>query len=114
MSKPIHVTDQSFKQDVLESAIPVLVDFWAPWCGPCKYIAPVIDELAAEYDGKVKIVKLNTDENPGTSKNYNISGIPTLGIFINGQMADHIVGAQPKPFIVDKLNYYMQGVSVKN
>ena len=71
-------------------------------------------ELAAEYDGKVNFVKLNTDENPQTSRNYNISGIPTLGIFMNGRMVDHIVGAQPKPFIVDKLNYYLQGVSVNN
>jgi len=113
MSEPIHVSDANFKSEVLDSTVPVLVDFWAPWCGPCKVIAPVIEELAKEYEGKFKIAKLNTDENPNIAMEYRIMGIPTLGIFVNGQMVDQLVGAYPKPNIVDKLNYYSQG-AVKN
>ena len=113
MSEPIHVSDANFKSEVLDSSVPVLVDFWAPWCGPCKVIAPVIEELAKEYEGKFKIAKLNTDENPNIAMEYRIMGIPTLGIFVNGKMVDQLVGAYPKPNIIDKMNYYMQG-AVKN
>jgi len=113
MSEPIHVSDGNFKSEVLESSIPVLVDFWAPWCGPCKVIAPVIEELAREYEGKFKVAKLNTDENQNIAQEYRIMGIPTLGIFVDGKMVDQLVGAYPKTNIVEKLNYYMQG-AVKN
>lgn len=114
MSEPIHVTDQNFKQEVLESPIPVLVDFWAPWCAPCRIIAPVVEEIAREFDGVIKVAKVNTDENPNTAMQYRIMGIPTLGIFVGGRMVDQIVGAAPKSHIMDKLKYYIQGSGSKN
>ncbi len=113
MSEPIHVSDNNFKSEVLDSSTPVLVDFWAPWCGPCRVIAPVVEEIAREYDGKFKVAKLNTDENPNIAMQYRIMGIPTLGIFVNGKMVDQLIGAYPKANIVEKMNYYMQG-AVKN
>ncbi len=113
MSEPVKVSDSSFEKEVLQSTVPVLVDFWAPWCAPCRIIAPVVDEIASEYAGQVKVAKLNTDENPGTATNYRIMGIPTLGIFVNGKMVDQVVGAVPKNHIVEKLKYYMAG-AVKN
>lgn len=114
MAKLITATDENFKSEVLDSAIPVLVDFWAPWCAPCRIIAPMIEEIASEYEGLVKVAKLNTDENSMISSEYRIMGIPTMAIFVNGEMVDQIVGAVPKHQIVDKLNYYMQGAAVKN
>ena len=96
MSKPFAVTDSSFEQDVLNSDVPVVVDFWADWCGPCKAIAPVVDELAKEYAGKVKFVKLDVDSNPKTAINYGIRGIPALLIFDGGQVTKQVVGAVPK------------------
>ena len=90
------VTDQNFDQDVLKSDKPVLVDFWAPWCGPCKAIAPSIDELANEYDGKVKFVKVNVDDNPQTPARYGVRGIPNLLIIKGGQVKEQIIGAVPK------------------
>ena len=94
------VSDSSFDADVLKSADPVLVDFWAEWCGPCRVIAPMLEEVAAELQGKLKIVKLNVDENPQTASKYGIMSIPTLMIFKNGQMASRQIGAVPKPKIV--------------
>ncbi len=96
MPKPIAVTDESFDKDVLKSETPVLVDFWAEWCGPCKMIAPVVDELANEYAGKVKFVKMDVDSNPKTPRNYGIRGIPALLLFKNGSVAKQMVGALPK------------------
>jgi thioredoxin 1 len=90
------VSDANFENEVLKSAEPVVVDFWAEWCGPCKMIAPVLDELAGSMQGKVKIVKLNVDENPGTAAKYGIMSIPTLMIFKNGEMASRQIGAAPK------------------
>ncbi len=89
----VHVTDDSFESEVLQSSEPVLVDYWAEWCGPCKMIAPVLDEIATKYSGKVKIVKINIDDNPNTPPRYGIRGIPTLMLFKNGEVEATKVGA---------------------
>jgi len=94
--KIVHTTDSNFEADVLKSDLPVLVDYWAEWCGPCKMIAPVLDDIAEEYDGKVRIVKLNIDENPQTPPKYGIRGIPTLMLFKNGAVEATKVGAVSK------------------
>jgi thioredoxin 1 len=111
MNDVLIATSQNFNDEVLQSDKPVLVDFWAPWCGPCRMVAPTVEEIASEYAGKVKVVKLNTDENLEIASQYQIMSIPTLGIFQGGKMVDHIIGAVPKRAITDKLNYYLQGVS---
>ncbi|MDY0268493.1 thioredoxin [Trichloromonas sp.] len=94
--KVLQLSDDSFENEVLKSSTPVLVDFWATWCAPCKAIGPVIDSLAGEYDGKVKIAKLNVDENPATPGQYGVRGIPTLILFKDGKIIDQLVGAAPK------------------
>ncbi len=94
--KILEFSDAQFEADVLKSDTPVLVDFWATWCAPCKAIAPVLDQLAEEYDGKVKIGKVNVDENPGTPGQYGVRGIPTMILFKNGEIVDQLVGAVPK------------------
>ncbi len=94
------VNDKNFATEVLQSDLPVLVDFWATWCGPCKTIAPVVDELAKEYTGKLKIAKLNVDENPATPGQYGVRGIPTLILFKGGKVMEQIVGAVPKTRLV--------------
>jgi thioredoxin 1 len=96
MSKVIEVTDQNFEEEVLRSDIPAEVDFWAPWCGPCKMVAPIYDKLSDEYDGKFKFCKLNVDDNPDTAKKYQIMSIPMQIFFTNGQQVDSILGATPE------------------
>ena len=96
----VHVTDDSFESDVLKSGEPVLIDYWAEWCGPCKMIAPVLDELATEYSGRLKVAKLNIDENPNTPPRYGIRGIPTLMLFKNGEVEATKVGAVSKSQLV--------------
>jgi thioredoxin len=102
-TKPIVVTDESFSADVERSPLPVLVDAWAAWCGPCRMIAPVIDELAAEMAGRVRVVKLNVDENPATAARFDLRSIPTLLVFKGGREVDRIVGVQPKSEISRRL-----------
>ncbi len=101
------VTDASFPEQVLESPVPVLVDFWAPWCGPCRMVAPVVDEIAEQYEGQIKVVKLNTDENPQVASQYGIRSIPTLMIFKDGQRVDMVVGAVPKTTLASTLEKYL-------
>jgi thioredoxin 1 len=96
----LQFTDSAFDKDVLNSEVPVLVDFWAPWCGPCKAMGPTVDAVAIEFAGKIKVGKLNTDDNPGTAMRYQIRGIPTLLLFKGGQVVDQRVGAMPKPEVL--------------
>lgn len=97
-------TDANFQSDVLDSSQPVLVDFWAPWCGPCKQLAPTIEALATEYEGKVRVGKVNTDDNPGVATQYNISAIPTVLLFKGGQIVDKFVGLAPKTKFTSSLD----------
>lgn len=101
--KPVEITDENFESEVINSDKPVLIDFWAVWCGPCKAIAPIVEELSVEYEGKVKVGKLNVDDNQQTSIKFGVRSIPTLLIFKNGKLADTIIGAVPKSNIVNKL-----------
>jgi thioredoxin len=103
----LNFTDTAFDQDVLNSEVPVLVDFWAPWCGPCRAMAPTVDAVADEYAGKVKVGKLNTDDNPGTASRYQIRGIPTLLLFKGGKVVDQRVGALGKPEVKKMLDTHV-------
>ena len=100
MADLLAVSDESFEREVLQSPTPVLIDFWAPWCGPCRAIAPVVEELARDYAGKLKVVKMNVDDNPRTPMKYGVRGIPNLIVFEGGQMREQIVGAVPKAALV--------------
>jgi thioredoxin 1 len=105
--KPIEVTDSNFEAEVLKSDKPVLIDFWAVWCGPCKMIAPTVEEIAKEYDGRLKVCKLDVDSNPQTAMKYGIRSIPTLLIIKDGQVAEQMVGAVPKRQMVDKITLHL-------
>lgn len=98
-SRPVDITDGSFRREVLDSSVPVLVDCWAPWCAPCRMVAPTLDQLASEYAGRVKIAKLNVDENPLTASQFDTRSIPVLLFFKNGELVHRVVGAQPKSTI---------------
>ncbi|CAL1241306.1 thioredoxin family protein [Candidatus Methylocalor cossyra] len=100
----LHVTDAEFEDKVLKSPQPVLVDFWADWCGPCKMIAPLLDEISTQYEGKLTIAKINVDENPATPQRYGVRGIPTLILFKNGEVEATKVGALPKSQLIDFVN----------
>jgi thioredoxin 1 len=103
MADITHVGDDNFEAEVIRSDLPVLIDFWAPWCGPCKTIAPVIEQLASEYEGKLKVAKLNVDDNPATPSRYGVRGIPNLLIIKGGSVKDQLVGAVPKARLVDAI-----------
>jgi len=104
MSKEIELTDGNFETEVINSDIPVLVDFWAPWCGPCRMVAPIVEEISHEYDGKVKVGKLNTDDNQMVASQYGIMSIPTLMIFKGGKVVERIIGAHPKSALTGKID----------
>lgn len=104
MSKALEITSQDFQQEVINSEIPVLVDFWAPWCGPCKMLGPIIDQLVDEYQGRVKIVKVNVDENSEVAGEYGIMSIPTLILFKNGEEVETISGFMPKNKLMEKID----------
>lgn len=100
----IDVSDQTFENEVIKSKLPVLLDLWAPWCGPCRMVAPVIDGLAGKYDGRVKFCRLNVDENPQTAARYRVMSIPTLMFFKDGQVADTVIGAVPERILQPKID----------
>jgi thioredoxin 1 len=103
MANVLEISDQSFEAEVLQSPVPVLIDFWAPWCAPCRAIAPIVEELATEYQGRIKVVKLNVDDNPQTPTRYGVRGIPNLILFQAGTVREQIVGAVPKKRLVDAI-----------
>ena len=103
MNEPIHINEASFERAVIQSPIPVLVDFWAPWCGPCKMIAPLLDEIAQEGAGRFRIAKVNIDDDPALQERFGIRGVPTLLFFSDGELRDQIVGAAARKTIVEKL-----------
>ena len=108
MAEPISVEDNSFEESVIKAETPVLVDFWAPWCGPCKMVAPVVEELAGEYEGRVSFAKVNVDNNPKSATKYGIRAIPTLLIFNNGQPVKQVVGFAPKAELKKQLDAVLE------
>ena len=111
MSEPIHVTDAAFEKTVLQSKLPVIVDFWAPWCGPCRAVAPMLEKIAADQDGKLVVAKVNTDENPEWAMKYGVQGIPTMLFIANGKVIHKQVGAMPEPMLRQVVDAFMGTLS---
>ena len=111
MSQPVHVTDAAFEESVLKSPTPVIVDFWAPWCGPCRQVAPSLEKIANDYDGKVIVAKVNTDENPEWMQNYEISGIPTMLFVADGKIVYRQVGAVPFGYLKNIVDKFLEVVN---
>lgn len=111
ITEPLHVTDDAFEKTVLKSQVPVVVDFWAPWCGPCKMVAPVLDKLAEEFAGKILIAKVNTDENPQWAQSYNVQGIPTMLFIADGKVVHQQVGALPEPMLRSVVDQFLSVVN---
>jgi thioredoxin 1 len=111
ISEPIHVTDASFEKVVLQSEIPAIVDFWAPWCGPCRMVAPVLDKLAKEYAGKLLVTKVNTDENPDWATKFGVQGIPTMLFVSGGKIAHRQVGALPEAMLRDIVEQFLEVIA---
>ena len=107
MANALAATDQNFDTEVLQSAVPVLVDFWATWCGPCKAVAPILDELSGEYAGRLKVAKVDVDQNPNVASKYGIRSIPSIYLFKNGQVVEQIIGAVPKNTILKKIEGHL-------
>jgi thioredoxin 1 len=114
MTEPIHVTDAEFEQTVLQSTTPVIVDFWAPWCGPCKMIAPILEKLSQEYDGKVVVAKVNTDDNPEWAMKYGVQGIPTMLFVSGGKIVHRQVGALPERMLREAVTQFLEVAGQKN
>jgi thioredoxin 1 len=108
MAAPIHITDATFESEVIQAAIPTIVDFWAEWCMPCKRIAPILDELATEHASQLKVVKMDVDSNPATPERFNITGIPTLLVFKQGELVETLVGFLPKDRLLAKLSSHLR------
>ena len=113
ISEPVHVTDASFEKVVLQSEMPVIVDFWAPWCGPCRMVAPTLDKLAKDYEGKLLVTKVNTDENPEWATKFGVQGIPTMLFVSGGKIAHRQVGALPEGMLRDVVEQFLEVLSEK-
>jgi thioredoxin 1 len=111
INEPVHVTDDAFEKTVMKSEVPVVVDFWAPWCGPCKMVAPILDKLAEEYAGKMLIAKVNTDENPQWAQSFNVQGIPTMLFIADGKVVHQQVGALPEPMLRSVIDQFLNVIN---
>jgi len=114
IKEPINVTDAAFEKTVLESSLPVVVDFWAPWCGPCKMVAPVLDKISKEYSGKLLVAKVNTDENPDWAMKFGVQGIPTMLLIFDGKVVNRQVGALPEPMLREVIDQFLEVVEEHN
>jgi len=111
VKEPIHVTDDAFEKSVLQSSVPTVVDFWAPWCGPCRMVGPILDKIAAEYSGKLVVAKVNTDENPKWAMQFGVQGIPTMLFVAGGKVVHTQVGAVPEPYLRDMIDEFLSTVT---